>query len=305
MTIAVAWVRTIRDCEELVFVTDSRVSGDGRTFDACPKVVTLPRGDCAIAFAGYTGHAFPMMQQLSNAIDAHSPLKRGSLDMVAMKSHMLKIFNGMSGLIVSSKFLSSPMSTAPEADFLFGGYSWIGKCFELWSIRYSEKQKRFIAVAPKCIRRVAYNGMLQFSQRLHGMGEKLAGKIIFTGDQAKVAEQSLIERLSQKGDCTKIDMEPFEVVRDMLRDRNHSETIGGAPQVVKVYQYMGSAPLAVYWPDKHSGTIHLQGRPCLGYERLDRWILDPDTLRSEQKGPPRDGPRKPDLLKVFEDDPPQ
>ncbi|MBV8793918.1 MAG: hypothetical protein JO136_03175 [Hyphomicrobiales bacterium] len=129
MTIAVAWVRTIRNCEELVFVTDSRLSGDGRTFDCCPKVITLPRGDCAIAFAGYSGHAFPMMQQLSNAIDAHAPLKRGSLDMVAMKAHTLKIFDDMSALINSSERLSSPIGTYPEADFIFGGYSWIAKKF--------------------------------------------------------------------------------------------------------------------------------------------------------------------------------
>jgi hypothetical protein len=86
MTIAVAWVRTIRDCEDGI-CNRLWLSGDGRNFDACPKVITLPRTDCAIAFAGYTGHAFPMMQQLAHAIEAHGPLQRGSLDIVAMKSH--------------------------------------------------------------------------------------------------------------------------------------------------------------------------------------------------------------------------
>ena len=72
------------------------------------------------------------------------------------------------------------------------------------------------------------------------------------------------------------------MVRDMLRDANHSETIGGAPQVTKVYQYMKSAPLGVYWPNKAGGVAHLQGRPLLGYERSERWVLDPDTLFSER-----------------------
>lgn len=67
----------------------------------------------------------------------------------------------------------------------------------------------------------------------------------------------------------------------MLRDPLRAETIGGAPQLVKVYQYMRSAPLAVYWPKKGEGPPHLQGRPCLGYERIDRWAIDPDTLISE------------------------
>jgi hypothetical protein len=68
MTVVIAWVRKIRNCEELVFVSDSRLSGDGRNFDACPKILQL-RNDCAIAFAGYSGHGFPMMLQLALAID--------------------------------------------------------------------------------------------------------------------------------------------------------------------------------------------------------------------------------------------
>lgn len=283
MTIAIAWIRDISGCEELVFVTDSRLSGDGRTFDACTKVITLPRGDCAIAFAGYSGHAYPMMQQLSHAIEAHAPLSRGSLDMVALKSHALKIFNDMGSLILSSERVSSPVDTAPEANFLFGGYSWKSKRFDLWSIVYSTAQKSFVAHPPKCIRRIAYTGKLRVSTKLDGDHERLAGNIVVAGDQARECEIRLLEKLSHKSDCRSIDMEPFEVVRDMLRDKNHSETIGGAPQIVKVYQYMKSAPLAVYWPDKSSGVVHLQGRPCLGYERIDRWILDPDTLRSERQ----------------------
>jgi hypothetical protein len=76
-------------------------------------------------------------------------------------------------------------------------------------------------------------------------------------------------------------MEPFEVVRDMLRYSGHSETVGGAPQVVKVYQYMQTAALGIFWPDKKAGQIYLQGRRCLDYERIDNWLLDPDTLKSE------------------------
>lgn len=84
----------------------------------------------------------------------------------------------------------------------------------------------------------------------------------------------------------------------MLRDRNHSETIGGAPQLVKVYQYMQSAPFAVYWPDKRTGKAYLQGRPCLDYEHIERWIIDPDTLESESRAfssDQRDAPHDPSL----------
>jgi hypothetical protein len=262
-------------------VTDSRLSGDGRTFDACPKVSTLPRGNCAIAFAGYSGHGFPMMQQLAHAISAHGPLNRGAIDVSALRTHALKIFDSMSELIASSIHLSSPTSTEPEAEFIFGGYSWIHKRFELWSFKYASHAKRFMAYAPKCIRRVEYNDRLHLSLRLEGKGSRLAGNIVISGDQAPLAERMLIERLQGRPGCDRLDMEPFGVVRDMLRDNKHSETIGGAPQVVKVYQYMKTGLFGAYWPDKN-GRVFLQGRPCLGYERIDQWVIDPDTTRSEQ-----------------------
>jgi hypothetical protein len=79
MTIAAAWVRRIGSCEELIFISDSRLSGDGNTFDSCPKTFALPRNDCVISFAGYTGHAYPMMMQLISAIDSHGNSKGQAL----------------------------------------------------------------------------------------------------------------------------------------------------------------------------------------------------------------------------------
>ena len=76
-------------------------------------------------------------------------------------------------------------------------------------------------------------------------------------------------------------MEPFQVVRDMLRVPARAETIGGAPQLLKVYQYMQAGALGVYWPTKAEGRPHLLGRSCLPYERTDRWTVDPDSLHSD------------------------
>jgi len=288
MTVAVAWVRTIRDCEELVFVTDSRLSGDGCNFDACPKILTLPRNDCLIGFAGYTGHAYPMIHQLALAIDSHAPARRGSLDLSALKSHTLKIFDSLADLITSSPGMSQAVSTAPEANFIFGGYSWVKKRFDLWAIRYLPSQQRFIAEAAKWMCYSAGSDRCKYTLKTNMPGLHPIGRIAFAGDQAKVAKDLLSQRLAHDDhDHQKLDMEPFEVVRDMLRSSNRSETIGGSPQVAKVYQYMNSAPHGVYWPNKDQGVVHLQGRPMLGYERSERWVLDPDTLMSERPELPR------------------
>ena len=290
MTIAIAWIRKIKDCEELVFVSDSRLSGDGRTFDGCPKILTLPRNDCAISFAGYTGHAFPMMLQLALAIDSHAPSKRGALELSALRTHLLKVFEALANQIQDSLHVNAPQNLDPEATFLVGGYSWVLKRFQLWTISYRPREKRFVAEPANWFAFSDEAGKIILRKKKNEGRSANLGRIVFAGDQASLAKKLLLKKLNAdgKGRSRKepIDMEPFEVVRDMLRDPNHSETIGGAPQIVKVYQYMRTAPLAVYWPNKEKGRVHLQGRPCLGYERVDRWVLDPDTLMSEVQPPP-------------------
>ncbi len=183
MTVAVAWVRRIHDCEELIFVSDSRLSGDGRTFDYCPKILTLPRSDCAIAFAGYTGHAFPMMLQLGLAIDAHTPARSRSIEIAAIRKHALKVFDSMAGSIRSSKMVSVNQDVDPEASFLFGGYSWVKKQFELWSIDFSKSEKRFVATPA----RWAYysEGAKRVLLSKARKRENAIGRIAFAGDQGR------------------------------------------------------------------------------------------------------------------------
>ena len=290
MTVSIAWVRKIRNCEEIVFASDSRLSGDGRSFDSAPKILTLPRTDCAIAFSGYTGDAFPMMLQLALAVDSYAPARRGSLYLSSLLKHALKVFDTMAELIRSSEGISTAQDTAPSANFLFGGYSWENKRFRLWSIVFSPSEQRFQAHPAKwCYFSKPAKKFVISSKKLL---QPPAGAIAFTGDQATKARALLLAKLDEKhpggGTYSGLDWEPFEAIRDMLREQGRSETIGGAPQIVKVYQYMRSAPLGVYWPNKATGKVFLFGRPCLGYENIDRWVLDPDTLESHSPTYSRD-----------------
>jgi hypothetical protein len=285
MTVVIAWVRTVKTYEELVFVSDSRLSGDGRVFDACPKILTLPRTDCVVAYSGYSGHAYPMILQLERAIDSYAPSRRGSLDISPLRTHALKIFDRMGQMIKSSPNLSVLLDTSPEASFVFGGYSWVRKEFEIWSMVYSNALGRFVAHGAKGIGfSTSRNKYVTRSAKSSRWGTDRNGKIVFAGDQGPRARRLLLDKLNAEKTADRIerglDLQPFEVVRDMLRDPLHPESIGGAPQIVKVYQYMHSAALAVYWPRRKDG-VYLQGRPCLGYERIDNWVLDPDTLESE------------------------
>ena len=74
-------------------------------------------------------------------------------------------------------------------------------------------------------------------------------------------------------------MEPFEVLRDMLRE-NVSPHIGGAPQLMKVYPSSNSAIFGVLWPNRESNSVAVSGRKLLPYERLDCPVIDPDTLET-------------------------
>ncbi len=286
MTVVIAWIRSVHECEELVFVSDSRLSGDGTNFDACPKILTLPRTDCVIAYAGYSGHAFPMILQLQRAIDSYAPSRRGSLDISSLRTHALKIFDRMAEMIQPSPHLSVQLGVIPEASFVFGGYSWVKKEFELWTITYSSAEGRFEAHPANWIG-FSYDAKKYIVRRTKEpqQGPDRYSKIAFAGDQAEKSKGLLLGKLNTEKTTDKvaegIDWQPFEVVRDMLRDPLRSETIGGAPQVIKLYQYMQSAALGVYWPAKKDRQVYLQGRPCLGYERVDNWILDPDSLQSE------------------------
>lgn len=68
MTVAVSWIRKVHNCEELVFISDSRLCG-GHRWDECPKIMTMPREDCALCFAGNTDYAYPMMMQVSYSMN--------------------------------------------------------------------------------------------------------------------------------------------------------------------------------------------------------------------------------------------
>ena len=64
MTLLTSWVRKRSDGnEELIIASDSRINSAGN-LDCAPKILPLPRGDAAIAFAGDTYFGYPLILQL-------------------------------------------------------------------------------------------------------------------------------------------------------------------------------------------------------------------------------------------------
>jgi hypothetical protein len=250
MTLGLAWLAERRDGREHLYIaSDSRVTG-GQRLDACPKILTLPRSDCAMCFAGHTTATFPLMLQLAHAIAAHEPARNRDIDIARVKAHLLRLFTD---LIVRIKDPAQPFSTE-DAQFIFAGYSWLKKDFRIWTIYYLEDQKKFAA-----------RESVSFVSRLK--------KAAFIGDWSKRARSVMAREFG--GDGPPVYLEPLRVLSDFLGKADKNDTIGGPPQLVRITQHMNTRPLCVRWNNEDT----LFGRPLFDYENTDYWIVDPLTGR--------------------------
>lgn len=258
MTITIAWLRKNRNVEELVFASDSRLSF-GCRWDCSPKILALPRGDAVISFAGNTMYAYPVMLQAIAAVSQHPRLLSRGMNLDDLKGHLLRVLNGMVSLVHD---LPKGCESEPDTTFLFGGWSWKYSQFKIWLLHYDSQLKKF-----------TFRPASKWSGLNH---EKL---FAFTGDYEAEYRDRLVSLLRRKMKLTSggFDMEPLEVLRDMLREPQF-DLIGGAPQIMKVYKYSNSKPYAVFWPTKEAETINLLGRPLLDYELSDYLVLDTDTM---------------------------
>ena len=269
MTLGMAWVRQIGRTKEFVVAVDSRLSG-GEAWDGCPKLLTLPRSDCVIAFSGNTHHAYPLMLQIQNAINMHRNSRDRTIDIIHMKGHLSRVWKEMSSAI-SSLPMGQDKPDPRDVTFLFGGYSWREHDFRFWKITGSSTD--FQAKLP---------------DRWGPNRDSL--RIVFFGDVEPIAAaKKLLAKLMiarKKLPGGDFDMEPFEVLRDIIR-ANQFHSVGGPPQLVKIYQHMNTVPFALYWPNSADGRPTLLGRTLLDYEVAAWPILDPDKLEFKPSDSPR------------------
>ena len=260
MTLSISWVRKCGNIEELVTASDSRTRF-GCAWDCCPKVFPLSRGDGVIAFAGWTGYAYPLIQQALNTLNMHPMLVDRSLDFCKMQGHLLRIMNAMLKEVYDLPN-GQKEADSPDAEIILSGYSAINAGFHMWKILFDKTQKRFVR------------------QKHRTLGRN---PIIFAGDELITVKKRILTKLATAGKSsgTGFDMEPFSVLVDMIRDPEFP-SIGGPPQIVKTYKHMQSRPYAVFWPNGTSRRIAFMGRPMLDYEVSSFLILDPDSLETTQ-----------------------
>lgn len=258
MTLSLAWKRKIGETEELVIATDSRLRF-GCAWDCCPKIFNLPRSDSAICFAGDTMHAYPIMLQIKNSIEMYPKLSSRAMDIRDARGHFLRLMTKMRHLIHDlPSNLNKP--EAPDTFFIFAGYSWAGQDFKIWIIKYDKVTDQFIHETPQTI---------------------MKNQIAVTGDDVKEVRKRIYDLMESRGKKPGdgMDMEPFEILRDKIREESNV-AIGGPPQLIKIYKHMNTMPYGIFWPNGESKQVTYLGRPILDYEMVPFPILDPDTFES-------------------------
>jgi len=265
MTLIAVWVRQGRLTDELVVAADSRLTG-GLIWDGAPKILTFPRGDCVLAFAGNTDVAYPLMIQIHNTLLAYEASATRRLDVPEAARHAVAVINQMRGLI-SDLPMGQDRPEHPRTLFMFAGFSWRFTKFMAWRIVYSP-------------------GLDQFLLRpIHGVRGMAPGRLLkFVGDASSSATSRLAEVLIPKGTLVRggLDMEPAEILIEFIH-RDDQRSIGGTPQIVKIFRHANTDAYAVDWPSKH-GRPFFFGRPLLNYERIDVPIIYPsEGFRIERR----------------------
>ena len=253
MTLCVAWLKQINDQEELIFATDSCLSG-GERWHSGVKLFELPRKDCLICFAGETNRTYPLILNLISSLKFDSHLANPHTDLQDVLEYLTTLFTELCHSI-SDYGDQDFKDVLGDFEFLFGGWSWKKNSFGVWKIKYDFETKGF----------------------LHDTVDEENMFFAFIGDEIEKAEEMLKNELKE-GDkifARSFDMEPFRVLLKMIRDQNYS-TIDGAIQIAKIYPPGITDFFGVMWPSADGKKTFL-GRDVTFQNNPAVRFIDPDT----------------------------
>lgn len=272
MTLSITWIRRSKSgIEELISISDSRLSGDGYIWNQAPKMNTDLKNNMIFNFAGYTAFAYPLFLQVSSAINSYEKIASRKMPVEHVVKHVLTIINSLTKDIYIDPILKGSLMERVELEkvsFIFGGYSWSKEEFLFWKIKYSMKCKEY--------RLVTMNNPVGQGNRVVCIGDDDVIKEFYKRLKVLMRNHNGDNQdFFRKG----IDYEPLIILRDMLRE-NRYESIGGVPQISVVLKYMELKEYGVYWPYYNSefDNRYLSGRRIEGYEDIDNHFMDIDNF---------------------------
>ncbi len=261
MTLCTAYIRQANETEELVFATDSCLTG-GEKWKQGIKLFELPRKDCLLCFAGTTNRAYPLVLNLTSSIHLDKFLESPSSKLEDVLLYISELFSDLLKRIISEIAGENIHELRSGVKFLFGGWDWTKGSFRVWKLYYSEEIEGFL-----------------FDELTND--DTKTKFYTFLGDPEEEIETEAKERIKKifLDDDTfdsKLDMEPLKVLRDMSLDKN-IRTVDGSLQIAKIYKSNRSEFFGIYW-ESSKGKPCFQGRE---YNEINKPLVryfNPDTL---------------------------
>lgn len=254
MTLCVSWIREVNNEKELIFATDSCLSG-GERWHSGVKLFELPRKDCLICFAGETNRTYPLILNLISSIKFDEHLLSSHTDIAEVLDYLTRLFTSLCHSI-KDYGTQDFESVLGDFQFLFGGWSWKDNSFKLWTLEYNHKAKAFMHDETNC------DDMFY----------------TFIGDELEESQKLLEEEISKSGKTLsrRFDMEPFKVLIDMVRNSTYS-SIDGKIQIAKIHPPGTTEFLGVYWPSVCGGKKTFLGKDVNSDNNPVVKYIDPDT----------------------------
>jgi len=253
MTLCIAWIRQKGETEELVFATDSCLTG-GEKWNTGIKLFELPRKDCLLCFAGSTFRAYPLILNLIASIKFDQRLSSQQTDIKEVLDYLTELFSDLCADIKEG--VGDIHELRAEAEFLFGGWSWKLQKFCIWKLYYSKDAGGFIF------------------EDYHN--QQLSRTCIFLGDEIESARELYRKEFEDDNFDAPLNMEPLKVLAVMARDKENYNSIEGALQIAKVYASGTSEFFGVMWPST-DGKPSFLGRELSNFNKPPVRYIDPDT----------------------------
>lgn len=262
MTLCVAYIRQVNETEELVFATDSCLTG-GEKWKHGIKLFRIPKRDCLLCFAGSTARAYPLVLNLVSSIHLDKYMQSPEASLQDVLEYLSGLFTDLITKIISEIPGEDIHELRSGVQFLFGGWDWsagASGAFRVWKLYYSQDLEGFI------FDELTNNGKKRFytflgdPEEIEGVAKEMYKKMLFDND---IQDDP-------------IDMEPLMILRDISLEEEH-RAIDGSLQIGKVYKSNKSEFFGIYWPSS-------KGKPCFQgreYNELNKPILryfNPDNF---------------------------
>lgn len=139
MTLCIAWKRQASDGEQLVFATDSMITG-GFEYPHGTKLLVFNRGDCALCWEGSTSFTYSFSENARVDIDFSDSLGANDKPLFVVARRITKVFNQLWHANLDD---ASSMFKDEKLSFLFGGYCPVYKEIQCWHIKQDEHLGQF------------------------------------------------------------------------------------------------------------------------------------------------------------------